>query len=156
QPNETWASRYHPGFARAMQFLTESSEARDAERAERAQQRQRERDAEREKGEAQARNARRMFWGAVVCGVLAAVAGALAWKAHQASEQAQLYVREAQIAQSRTLVKAAGPTTEESDQSRKILLALEALPDVQEGSERPDVCDAQLILSEGINRLREN
>lgn len=27
QPNETWASRYHPGFSAAMAFLTESSEA---------------------------------------------------------------------------------------------------------------------------------
>ena len=35
QPNETWAARYHPGFAAAMGFLTQSSEAREAERAER-------------------------------------------------------------------------------------------------------------------------
>ena len=49
EPNETWASRYHPGFAAAMQFLTESRETREAERAERQRQRQRELDAEHEK-----------------------------------------------------------------------------------------------------------
>ena len=48
-PNETWASRYHPGFASAMDFLTQSSEAREAERAERQQQRQRELEAERKR-----------------------------------------------------------------------------------------------------------
>ena len=43
QPNETWASRYHPGFAAAMGFLTQSSEARKAERERLEQQRRRER-----------------------------------------------------------------------------------------------------------------
>ena len=59
-PNESWASRYHPGFAAAMDFLTQSSEAREAERTERQQQRQRELEAAKEKAEAQARYARRM------------------------------------------------------------------------------------------------
>src|SRR5208337_714439 len=66
QPNETWASRYHPGFGAAMGFLTQSSVAREAERAERQQQRQRELLAEREKAEAQARKAQHMLWVAVV------------------------------------------------------------------------------------------
>ena len=59
-----------------MRFLTESSEAREAERAERERQRQREREAERDKAEAQARYARRMRWAAVFCGALAVVAAA--------------------------------------------------------------------------------
>jgi WD40 repeat protein len=32
QPNESWASRYHPGFATAMLFLQESEHAREKER----------------------------------------------------------------------------------------------------------------------------
>ncbi len=43
QPTETWAARYHAGFAAAMRFLTESSEAREVERTERQQQRRRQR-----------------------------------------------------------------------------------------------------------------
>ena len=74
QPNETWASRYHPGFAAAVQFLTESSQARDAERAERQLQRQRELDAEHDKAETQAKNARRMLWAAVISSAFATVA----------------------------------------------------------------------------------
>ena len=41
QPTETWAARYHAGFAAAMQFLTESRGAREVERTERRQQRRR-------------------------------------------------------------------------------------------------------------------
>ena len=91
QPNETWASRYHPGFAAAMRFLTESSEAREAERAERERQRQREREAEREKAEAQARYARLMGWAALVSGALALVAlggGIWAFRASQIANNA--------------------------------------------------------------------
>ena len=43
QPTETWATRYHAGFAAAMRFLTESSEAREVERTEQQQQRRRQR-----------------------------------------------------------------------------------------------------------------
>ena len=153
QPNEIWASRYHPGFVRAMQFLTESSEAREAERAERAQQRQRERDAELEKAASQARNARRMLVATVICGALCVAAVVFAVKAHQASVEAQLSLNEAQTTESRALVKAAADDS--SDQSRKILLALEALPDTREGTDRPVVFQAQRILSEGIDSLRE-
>ena len=76
QPNETWASRYHPGFAAAMGFLTQSSEAREAERERLEQQRRREVEAEQEKAKAQsqARNARRMRLAAMVCIAFAAVA----------------------------------------------------------------------------------
>jgi WD40 repeat protein len=160
QPNDTWAARYHPGFARAMQFLTESSEARDAERAERAQQRQRERDAELEKAESQARNARRMLVATVICGVLCVAAVVFGVKAHQTSviaeanrAEVQRYLSEANNALSRSLVKAA--EEDPNDQSRKILLALESLPDTQEGTDRPVVFQAQRILSDGIDSLRE-
>jgi energy-coupling factor transporter ATP-binding protein EcfA2 len=164
QPNETWASRYHPGFARAMQFLTESSEARDAERAERAQQRQRDRDAELEKAAAQARNARRMLAATVVCGVLCVAAVVFGVKAHQASiiaeanqakvqhllNQVQNLLDEANNALSRSLVKAA--EEDPDDHSRRILLTLESLP---EGPDRPAVFKAQRMLSDSIDNLRE-
>ena len=74
QPNEAWASRYHPGFATAMGFLTESNEAREAERAERQQRRERDLAAEQEKAKAQARYARRMRLAALASGALALVA----------------------------------------------------------------------------------
>jgi WD40 repeat protein len=167
QPNETWAARYHPGFAAAMNFLTESSEAREAERTERQRLRQRELDAEHEKVLTQARNARRSLWAAVISSALAAVAILLAvaaavfgYKAHQASvtaeasrEQAQLYLSEAQITQSRALVKEAEQYP--GDPSRKILLALEALPDAQEKIDRPVVFEAQKSLATAIDDLRE-
>jgi tetratricopeptide (TPR) repeat protein/energy-coupling factor transporter ATP-binding protein EcfA2 len=88
QPNEAWASRYHAGFAAAMGFLTESSEAREAERAERQLQRQRELAAEQEKTEAQARYARRMRWAALFSGALAVFAVVFGVMAHQAGGEA--------------------------------------------------------------------
>jgi WD40 repeat protein/energy-coupling factor transporter ATP-binding protein EcfA2 len=159
QPNETWASHYHPGFARAMQFLTESSEARDAERAERAQQRQRERDAELEKAEARARNARRMRAAAVVSSVFFVIAAVLAVWAYRTSviaeanqAEIQLYLKDANNALSSSLVKAA---EEDSNGYRKILLALESLPDTQEEIEGPAFSKVQQILSEAVDDLRE-
>jgi TPR repeat protein len=74
RPNESWGSRYHPGFASAMDFLAQSREAREAERTERQQQRQRELDAAKEKAEAQVEYARRMRLRAVLCGALAGLA----------------------------------------------------------------------------------
>ena len=88
-PNESWASRYHRGFASAMDFLTQSSEAREAERTERQQQRQRELEAAKEKAEAQARYARRMRLGAISCCVLAGIAmicGVYAYRLYLSAE----------------------------------------------------------------------
>jgi len=75
QPNETWAARYHPGFAAAMRFLEKSRVARETEQAERETRHQRELEAEqeKEKAEAQSRFARRMRWVAVI-GIMLAVA----------------------------------------------------------------------------------
>ena len=106
QPNETWASRYHPGFAQAMRFLTESSEAREAERAERKAQRQQVLEAEQAKAEAQARYARRMRrWAlfsialavAAVCGAILALKYSQTAKdeAAKAFSQAGSYARAA-------------------------------------------------------------
>jgi WD40 repeat protein len=190
RPNETWASRYHPGLAAAIRFLTESSEAREAERAERLRQRQREREAEyeQEKAKVQAGYARRMLTAAVVSAVfafvavlLAVVAGVFGMKAYHASNaaeaqkieanmqraeaetqkaeaerqtaKAQAFLSEAQFTQSRWLVKAADE--DPNDQSMRVLLALEALPDANEKIDRPVVFAAQTMLSKAINDLRE-
>jgi WD40 repeat protein len=160
QPNEVWAARYHPGFRAAMQFLSESSEAREVERAERQRQRQRELDAQREKAETQARYARRRLWATVVSVVFAVAAGIFGFRAHQASvvaeasrAEAQVYLRDAQVAKARSLIKAA--EDRKNDQSRNILLALETLPDPRAGIDRPAVGDAQKMLSLGIENLRE-
>ena len=158
QPNQTWASRYHPGFAAAMRFLGESSEVREAERAERERQRRRELEAEREKADAQARYARLMGWAALVSGALFLVAlggGAWAYWASRIAEakeaEARAYLHDVQITQSRSLVSTAEQNA--SDQATRILLALEALPDA--GEQRPLVLEAQKALIEGIKNLRE-
>ncbi len=74
QPNEAWASRYNTGFAAAMGFITQSSEAREAEWTEQRERRQRELAAEQEKAKAKDRYARRMRWAALSSGALALVA----------------------------------------------------------------------------------
>jgi WD40 repeat protein len=167
QPNETWASRYHPGLAAAMHFLTESSEAREAERTERERQRQRELENERQKAEARARYARRMLWAAMVCGTLCVLAvggGSLAWWAWSIAEtkkaEAQALLSEMQITQSRlqiTQSRSLAIAAEQnwSDQATRILLDLEALPDEKEKNERPVVFEAEESLTKGISDLRE-
>src|SRR5712691_4996075 len=94
-PNETWASRYHPGFAAAMGFLTESSEAREHERAEREQQRRRELEAEQEKAETQAKYARRMRRVAVLTGGLAVIAVGIGFLALDEKTKAEAHSRQA-------------------------------------------------------------
>ena len=93
QPNETWATRYHPGFAAAMPFLTQSSDAREAEREERARQRRRELEAEQEKARTQVRYARRMRWWALFSAVLAVVAVIGSGLAVKAQQEAQAQTR---------------------------------------------------------------
>jgi len=123
QPNETWAARYHPGFGEAMRFLTESSEAREAERAERQRQRQREREAEQEKAEAQARHARFTHWAAIigVAVLLLFLSGVAAWQ-YQLNSQKAVYNRQAH---SRELAAAAQAMLEHHPELGT-LLAVEA------------------------------
>ena len=104
RPNETWALRYYSGFASAMDFLTQSSEAREAERAERERQRQSQREfaAEQEKAKAQARFARRMRWAAFLSGTL----GMLAVIAALLAGWASLRERDAQKIAAAEAVKA--------------------------------------------------
>jgi WD40 repeat protein len=142
RPNEAWAARYHPGFMTAMHFLTDSSEARDAERAERERQRERERKA-----------AQRMRRLAIASGGAAVVAAIFAVVAYQKQTEAQNYLRKVQINQSLSLANTARQDL--NDRSNRILLALEALPDVKENRARPFVFEAQKNLTEGLDDLRE-
>ena len=142
RPNEAWAARYHPGFSAAMQFLAASRKAREAERAR------------------EERVTKLMGGAAILCALLAAAAGYLWLEARSANEEAQTYWRQSQdhlnksqITESRSLVKTAGERP--NDQSRKILLALEGVPDAREKIDRPIVFAAQTMLAEGFDNLRE-
>ena len=97
EPNETWAARYHAGFAAAMDFLTQSKEAREQERAEREQQRRRELEAERDKAAVQAKHARRMRALAAFSGALAVVAVVLGLQAFRQMTQAKALYRQAHV-----------------------------------------------------------
>jgi hypothetical protein len=74
QPNEAWAARYPADFVPAMDFLTKSSEAREAERSERQRQARRELETEQEKAKTQAKSARRMLWAALISGAFGLIA----------------------------------------------------------------------------------
>ena len=106
-PNETWGSRYHREFASAMDFLAQSREAREVERAERQQQRQRELAAEQEKAKAQARHARSMRRAAVVSFAAFVVAlifaGAAGWALWSAREAQRIASNEAIVARENEL-----------------------------------------------------
>ena len=141
-------------------FVTDSEQSFLEKSREKQRAVEREREAEQEKAEAQARYAQRMLW-ATVCSfalfVVAVVVGVLAYtqkvEAEKQKAEAQASLKQAQITQSRLLVQEA--EQDPSDHSKTILLALEALPDAKEQRYRPIVVDAQKILSEGINNLRE-
>ena len=97
EPNETWAARYHAGFAAAMGFLTQSKEAREQEQAEREQQRRRELEAEQEKAAVQAKHARRMRVLAAFSGALAVIAVVLGLHAFRQMTQAKELYRQAHV-----------------------------------------------------------
>ena len=159
QPNETWATRYHPGFAAATTFLTASSDARAAERAERQLQHERERQAERDKAATQAKYTRWMTWAtavSVVLMVFAVAFGVMAVNASKMAEQkerdAQEYLREVQITQSRWLINEADRS---KDPSMKVLAALEALPNLEDKIPRPLFSQALESLALRLGDLRE-
>ena len=154
-PNEIWAARYHSGFAAAMSFLTQSSEAREAERAERQQQRRREREAEQEKAEAQARYARRMRVAAVLSGALALVAVIFSVMAYQASIRADGELMKAQVTQSLFLADLANDQREAGDVGTAMLLALEALPGTASVPARPYVPEGERALGDAGRSLHE-
>jgi Tol biopolymer transport system component len=177
QPNETWASRYHPGFASAMGFLAESSEAREAERAEREQQRQREREAQRkqEKAEVQARYARRMrlaAWFSASLALFAVGFAVTAYKAKQAAEvakqaaevanldaqkqkeRADNELHRAQTTEALYLASLARQRRTTGDAGTAILLALEAL-DIATGTTRRNAPEVVLQLDGAWRALRE-
>lgn len=159
QPNEAWASRYHPGFTTAMAFLEQSSDARAAERKARRQQMERERQAEKEKAATQAKYTRWMAWTTGISMLLAVAAVVFGLMAIQASDdakekerEAQGYLHEVQVAESRRLTNQAQGS---KATSVKVLAALEALPGPDDKVQRPIVSQAVEILAMGLNDLRE-
>jgi WD40 repeat protein len=112
QPNETWAARYHPGFPVAMGFLTQSSEARDAERAEVEQRR---------RGELEVAERLRRFKLALTGVVVLGVVFFLAWSSIQSGRQ----LRKARVEQASLLSKAAVNAVEQPP-TLGVLLAAEA------------------------------
>ncbi|MCK1739167.1 WD40 repeat domain-containing protein [Bradyrhizobium sp. 138] len=146
RPNATWAERYHPGFVGAMAFL-------DKSRAKAAEQKRR-----------QQRALRITQATALGMSLLAAAAGYFGWMARQASVDAdasreisrRTLVQSERSKSSRLALLAAQDPT---NQSRKILLALESLPD-QKSSDadvagRPRIQKMQQLLASSIRSLRE-
>ena len=88
QPNEAWGGRYHPAWAAAMDFLSASAQARDAEQAAAEAQRQRELAAQQDKAAVQARNSRRMGWLVLFSTAVALVAGFFMLRAQEAKRGA--------------------------------------------------------------------
>jgi WD40 repeat protein len=69
--------------------------------------------------------------------------------------EAQNNLHEAQVTQTRALIDAAKREAETGDYSTSILLSLEALPDPEQGIERPFVYEAKEKLTAGLAGLRE-
>jgi WD40 repeat protein len=155
QPNETWASRYHPGFAGAMHFLTESREQREAERAARARQRQREREAEQEKTAAQARYAQRMRWAALFSAALALLAMVFGAMALWAKQDARRELQKALTTQARFLVELSRQQRVAGDGGTAVALAIEALTDEAGAQVQPDMRKGELALDEAWRSLHE-
>jgi len=111
--------------------------------------------------EAQARARMRSFlsWGAaaVVLGLIGFTGYAyyLKGEAEQQRKEAQDNLHEAKLTQSRALVESARQAADLGDASTALLLALEALPDRAERSERPLVWTAKERLSTSLNEVRE-
>src|SRR5262249_53329340 len=146
RPNQPWASRHPPGFATAMRFLAESGNAREAEWAERENQRRREQEFEKLK-------AKTRFWMATGAGVVAALALLFAVVANEARSEASAALNNAQLVQWRSAINTAAANPD--DGALQILLALEFLPDAKE-KYNPNVdLPARLALAEGIDKLRE-
>ena len=142
-PNETWATRYHPGFASAMDFLARSGETREAERAERQQRRERELAAEQERAAAQARYARRMRWAAMVSSALAlaaviaaVVAGWAFLRARDAQVQATAAQKTAIVNESRALSALSQAASSQGRYTNAVKLALATWPRFK-ADERP-------------------
>ena len=91
QPSEAWALRYHPGFALGMAFLTESTRARDAERAERDREASEKLERQREKAERDQRDLRRFRIAAGLFLVLTVAAIGAAILAVRAQRTAQVW-----------------------------------------------------------------
>lgn len=123
QPTNTWATRYHPGFETAMNFLEESRTARDTEIARVEQERQRELEQAKALAEerlqrlavqdAAARRQKKMTLAVSFCLVIAIALGVLALKERSEAMMArQTAEKHQRISRSRELAAFAAMTLE--------------------------------------------
>jgi TIR domain-containing protein len=114
-------------------------------------------EAEAQRARARARSI--ITWGSAAAVLVLAVAFAFAmlqtFEADRQRAEAQAYLRDAQITQSRALADAAQREATEGDYATGILLSLEALPDATQKFERTIVTEARRSLSLGLDFLRE-
>ena len=164
RPNETWAERYHPGFARAMEFLEKSRVTYDAELEEAKRRGERDLETARKKARSSRMVAASMGMLALVTcavGVFAwrswVVAERLKWEALDAKRSTEISLRQAELTRARWLTDEIGQDSE--DKSRNILLALESLPDLRSSDpnivRRPLVFEMQRQLFDAIKETRE-
>jgi len=154
-PNETWAARYHAGFAAAMDFLEESLAQRQREEAEREAARQAEIRRQHELAEAavklateQRRRARVAVVGVIVALLLAAFGG---YEALHAIEETAV----AQKAEVRAVSTLSRQFTERGDAATGMLAALPMMPNATLSGARPHSAPAAMALLDGWSHHRE-
>jgi WD40 repeat protein len=134
------------------EFIAASDEARAAEeRRSRDEERRKQRDTDR---------LRRMAKGlAATAAVLisALIAAGWFWYGAQTAEEAsRLAAQKALLVQSRFLANRANQSISDGDAGTAMLLAIEALPDIRNGIERPLAQEPEIALSRAYQKLRES
>jgi len=154
-PNETWASRYHAGFAAAMEFLEASRTLRQQEEDQEESARQAEIRRQQELAEAavklateQRRRARAAVVGVIVALLLAAFGGYEALTAIKKTAVAHRAEVRAVSALSRQF-------TERGDATTGMLAALPMMPNATLPGARPHSAPAAMALLDGWSHHRE-
>ena len=154
-PNETWAARYHAGFAAAMDFLEASRTLRQQEEDQEEAARQAEIRRQQELAEAavklateQRRRARVAVVGVVVAFLLAAFA---VYEAHNAIEETAV-ARRAEVRAVSTLSR---QFTERGDATTGMLAALPLMPNAMLPGARPHSAAAAMALLDAWSHHRE-
>ncbi len=154
-PNETWAARYHAGFAAAMDFLEESLAQRQREEAEKEAARQAEIRRQHELAEAavelateQRRRARVAVVGVIVALLLAGFGG---YEALHAIKETVV----AHAAEVRAVSTLSRQLTERGDATTGVLAALPMMPNATLSGARPHSAPAAMALLDGWSHHRE-
>jgi tetratricopeptide (TPR) repeat protein len=170
RPNQAWADKYQPGFARAFEFLAASQQAERAEEQARDAVRQRElhqaralAESQRARAEIEKRTARRLRGMVAGLGLVAAVAlvsslvAAVYWRA------ADIARRGAQLSEQSAMRSAQDARREATRAAAQEAVAKAAGQDAQESLARArdaidafliQVADSQLLSTPGLQPLR--